>query len=117
MTDDLCQCPRCGRMHKNLSAGNPPAAIAGPSLLRPAEQLKPAPPLGLTAEELREDMGTKLAAARIAAKDALPTFKRRLDHRLNEHLCEMKEGYDDSITGFNEAWDIMRKLFEEMTKP
>lgn len=24
--DDLCQCPNCGRMHKNLGFGKPPAA-------------------------------------------------------------------------------------------
>lgn len=34
----LCQCPTCGRMHKSLGFGKPPAAIAGPSLLRPAEK-------------------------------------------------------------------------------
>ena len=31
---DICQCPTCGRLHQQLSR-NPPAAIAGPSLLRP----------------------------------------------------------------------------------
>lgn len=36
--NDLCQCPTCGRMHKLLNAGKPPVAIAGPSLLRPAEK-------------------------------------------------------------------------------
>lgn len=41
-------------------------------------------------------------------------FKRRLDIRLNDYLCEMKPGYDDSIVGFNEAWDVVRKLFEDM---
>ena len=46
---------------------------------------------------------------------SLETFKARLAYRLNDHLCGMEEGYDDSIVGFNEAWDIMRKLFEETT--
>ena len=40
---DMCQCPTCGRMHKSLGFGKPPAAIAGPSLLRPAETCPPAP--------------------------------------------------------------------------
>ena len=40
-------------------------------------------------------------------------FKRRVDFLLNEHLCCMKEGYDDSITGFNEAWDVVRKILSE----
>ena len=39
--------------------------------------------------------------------------QRRIDFLLNEHLCCMKEGYDDSITGFNEAWDIVRKILSE----
>ena len=40
-------------------------------------------------------------------------MKERLDLRLNNCLCEMKPDYDDSITGFNEAWDIMRKTFAD----
>lgn len=40
-------------------------------------------------------------------------LKQRIDYCLNDHLCEMKEGYDDSISGFNDAWDIVRKIFEE----
>lgn len=47
----------------------------------------------------------------------LQDIKNRLDTRLNNALCEMEPGYDDSVTGFNEAWDIMRELFtEEITK-
>ncbi len=40
-------------------------------------------------------------------------LKERIDYRLNDYLCEMKEGYDDSITGFNEAWDVVRDIFKE----
>lgn len=40
----------------------------------------------------------------------LQEVKNRLETRLNDHLCEMKPDYDDSITGFNEAWDVMRSL-------
>lgn len=43
----------------------------------------------------------------------LARMKERLDLILNNSLCEMKPNYDDSITGFNEAWDIMRKSFAE----
>lgn len=39
------------------------------------------------------------------------TLKNRIDTRLNDYLCEMKPDYDDSITGFNEAWDIVRDAF------
>lgn len=49
-------------------------------------------------------------------RDTVAEIKRRLDHRLNAHLVEMKPGYDDSITGFNEAWEIISDLFEEMGK-
>lgn len=40
---DECQCPKCGRLHRKL-ANNPPAAIAGPSLLRKAETCHPSDP-------------------------------------------------------------------------
>lgn len=49
------------------------------------------------------------------ARKIFSRFKDRLDTRLNNHLYEMKDGYDDSITGFNEAWDVMRKFFAEET--
>jgi hypothetical protein len=45
-------------------------------------------------------------------RTALTELKNSIDSRLNNHLCEMKEGYDDSIVGFNEAWDIVRKILE-----
>lgn len=43
----------------------------------------------------------------------LKRVKASLDFRLNDHLVDMKPNYDDSIVGFNEAWDIIRKFFEE----
>lgn len=39
-------------------------------------------------------------------------LKSNIDGRLNSHLCEMKPDYDDSIVGFNEAWDIVRNIFD-----
>jgi hypothetical protein len=33
--------------------------------------------------------------------------------RMNAHLVEMEEGYDDSIVGFNEAWDVVRKALDD----
>jgi len=41
-------------------------------------------------------------------------IKDALDFRLNDYLCEMREGYDDSIVGFNEAWDVVRKYFKSI---
>ena len=41
----------------------------------------------------------------------LRRLKDKIDQRMNNHLIEMKEGYDDSITGFNEAWDIVRNFY------
>jgi regulator of replication initiation timing len=52
------------------------------------------------------DQIERLTAERKALKD-------RIDRRLDNYLCEMKEGYDDSIVGFNEAWDIVRAVFAE----
>ena len=46
-------------------------------------------------------------------REALDQFKSSLDTRLNDVLCGMKEGYDDSIVDFNEAWDVMRKAFAD----
>lgn len=40
-------------------------------------------------------------------------IKNRIDSRLNDHLCEMNENEDDSITGFNKAWDLVRELFND----
>jgi len=55
-------------------------------------------------------------AKRIAELEASKTrlwedLKSRIDHRLNEYLCDMKPDYDDSIVGFNEAWEIVRAVF------
>jgi len=43
----------------------------------------------------------------------LREIKRILDDRLEAHLSEMKPDYDDSITGFNEAWGIVRATLAE----
>jgi len=48
-----------------------------------------------------------------AVRDAIRRVKDRIDSRLNDHLCGMQEGFDDSIVGFNEAWDIVRAIFSE----
>lgn len=50
------------------------------------------------------------ARARQAERERLRTT---LDYRLNNHLIEMKEGYDDSIVGFNKAWDIISSAFDD----
>jgi hypothetical protein len=46
----------------------------------------------------------------------LENLKRRLDSRLNNHLCKMAAGYDDSVIGFNEAWDIVHKFFADVAR-
>lgn len=88
MEQCTCECPRCGRLHHKL-ANNPPQAIAGPSLLRePVTTPRP--------------------------NDSLRILRGRISMRLNNHLCGMPEGMDDSIVGFNEAWDIVRAAFAEV---
>ena len=47
----------------------------------------------------------------------LDAIKSRIDMRMNDHLGGMKPDHDDSITGFNEAWDIVRDTFAEAMKP
>ena len=87
MEQGTCECPRCGRLHHKL-ANKPPQAIAGVSLLR-----------------------EPVTASR--RNDSLRILRGRISGRLNNHLCEMQEGMDDSIVGFNEAWDIVRAAFDE----
>lgn len=48
---------------------------------------------------------------------ALSRLKSKTDARLNDYLCEMNPGYDDSIVGFNEAWDIVRDAFADLGEP
>lgn len=49
-------------------------------------------------------------------KNELERISDRIYTRLNNALCEMKPNYDDSITGFNEAWAIISLFFEEEIK-
>lgn len=49
--------------------------------------------------------------------DATARLRSTIDLRSNNHLCEMKPGYDDSIVGFNEAWDIARAVLAEFSPP
>jgi hypothetical protein len=73
-----------------------------------------------TATRCREIARAAIAAApleqaeREARAAALEDIERRVSNRLNNHLVEMKEGYDDSIVGFNEAWDIWRGVYNEV---
>lgn len=53
------------------------------------------------------------SAVGMGASETRERLKRRIDARLNDCLCEMKPDHDDSITGFNEAWDLVRAVFEE----
>lgn len=46
-------------------------------------------------------------------REVIERLFRRIDYRMNDGLCGMKPNYDDSITGFNEAWDVMRKTFHD----
>ena len=48
-----------------------------------------------------------------SAKEMLERLNQRIGTRLNNWLVEMKPGHDDSIVGFNEAWDIVREVFKE----
>lgn len=40
-------------------------------------------------------------------------LKNRFDTIFNATLCDMKPGWDDSIEGFNKAWDMAREIFDE----
>jgi hypothetical protein len=47
-------------------------------------------------------------------KETVTKIKKILDLRLEKYLLEMKEGHDDSVTGFNEACDVMQSTFDEI---
>lgn len=47
------------------------------------------------------------------SKDDIKRIKDKIDSNLNNYLCDMKPNFDDSITGFNEAWVIVSKIFKE----
>jgi hypothetical protein len=44
--------------------------------------------------------------------DDLESLEESLNIALDSYLCDMKEGFDDSIVGFNEAWAVMRAVFK-----
>lgn len=46
-------------------------------------------------------------------KSELQRLKDRFDTIFNNVLCDMKPGWDDSIEGFNKAWDVARDIFKE----
>lgn len=53
------------------------------------------------------------AGGPLLERSDLTRIKERINLRLNNALVEMKEGWDDSIVGFNAAWDIVRAIFDE----
>lgn len=75
--------------------------------------------LSIPAAERGFDFGTINRAIRDLQSRVWPPkpFFDHLSTRLNNVLVEMQPGYDDSITGFNAAWDIVREAFyEEINK-
>lgn len=48
--------------------------------------------------------------------EVIEKIRERVSSRLDSHLSDMKPNFDDSIVGFNEAWDLMRKVFDEVTE-
>lgn len=51
------------------------------------------------------------------SNDRIIDLKARIDTRLDNVMWTMKPNRDDSVTGFNEAWDIVDKAFvEELQK-
>lgn len=50
-------------------------------------------------------------------KRKLESVEFSIYYRLNEYLCDMKPEQDDSIVGFNDAWDVVRKVFAKANLP
>ena len=66
----------------------------------------------IIADHVRDSVAM-LLMYRHKQQELATAFRNQLDTRLNNYLCEMKPDHDDSITGFNEAWDVMRKAFDD----
>lgn len=60
------------------------------------------------------EAGATTAEQRPTQDEILRSFAQRLNWRMNEHLCGMKPDYDDSITGFNEAWKLTADLIDHI---
>lgn len=65
-------------------------------------------------DEISRHMAAHPPAPAVEVREALEKIKRSIDTCLNDVLCEMEPCYDDSITGFNKAWDIVRKAFKDI---
>lgn len=74
--------------------------------------------MGLTREQFYVREMTNLLASGLVQNEAgiradeREKLRNRLDSHLNDFLCGMKEGWDDSVSGFNDAWDVVRKVFD-----
>ena len=53
------------------------------------------------------------ASITLSREGLVQRLKNRIDTQLNNRLVDMKEGWDDSISGFNDAWDIVRKVLAD----
>lgn len=46
-------------------------------------------------------------------KAELQHLKDRFDRIFNSVLCDMRPGWDDSIEGFNKAWDVAHDILDD----
>jgi len=46
-------------------------------------------------------------------KKELQKLKDRVDRIMDSVLVDMKPGWDDSVHGFNKAWDVVRDIMTE----
>jgi hypothetical protein len=75
----------------------------------------------LSREDLIDELiGALVRVADLAAKPSatitmvtIERIKNRFDTIFNNVLCDMKPGWDDSIEGFNKAWDVARDIFAD----
>lgn len=45
--------------------------------------------------------------------DDIKRLKERIDTIFNNVLCDMEPNWDDSIHGFNKAWDVIRDILSD----
>lgn len=63
-----------------------------------------------------QNSGTFLGLRSGHAIAEIRALKERIDSLLDAELAGKREGFDDSVVGFNECWDIVRAEFERILK-
>jgi CRISPR/Cas system-associated protein Cas10 (large subunit of type III CRISPR-Cas system) len=65
---------------------------------------------------LQRERAEKAERERDEARRRNNSLRNRMTSALDSRLCEMRPNEDDSISGFNDAWDVVRSIFDADAK-